>query len=294
MASRPREKATDPEERSQPALIAHRGFAGVYPENTVAAAERATTGTPVGPDGHRAGADAIEIDVMAAATGEVVVFHDTRPGRLTDAPPELADRRIWDLPYETLADLEVLASGEPVPLLADVLAAIPPDVGVNVEFKNPGSSEVWVGQRPDGITFERHEELWRSFALDVLSILDEFPHDALVSSFHEPAIAAVRAADPDVPVAFVFRDSIERGLAVARRYDCETVHPPMGMIAGIPLFDHDAYESDVDLVARAHDEGREVNVWTVESWYQASQLRRAGVDGLIADYPGVLTYDPAG
>jgi glycerophosphoryl diester phosphodiesterase len=291
MASRPREEATDPQERSRPALIAHRGFAGVYPENTVAAVERAATDAPTGPDGQPAGAEMIEIDVLPTTTGEVVVFHDTRPGRLTDAPPDLADRAIWNLPYDRLADLEVLASGEPVPLLADVLAAIPPDVAVNVEFKNPGSRDVRIDQHLDGEAFERHENLWRSFAADVAEILAEFPHEVLVSSFHGPAIAAVRAVEPDLPVGFVFQDSVERGLEVAHRYDCEAVYPPMGMIAGTALFDADAYDPTVDLVERAHAEGRAVNVWTVENWYQASQLRQADVDGLIADYPGVLAYE---
>ena len=296
MASRPRTKRTNPEARYRPTLIAHRGFAGVYPENTVAAVERAATDSVVDPDGNRTGADTIEIDVLPTATGEIVVFHDTAPGRLTDAPPAIADRKIWELPYDRLAEFEVLASGEPVPLLADILAAIPADVAINVEFKNPGFGEVQIGQQLDDDSFERHVGWWRAFAENVLSILDDFPHDVLVSSFHEPAIAAVRAVDPRVPVAFVLRDSIGEGMEIARRYDCEAVHPPMEMIAGTELFDADAYgsEADIDLVELAHEEGREVNVWTIENWYQASQLRQVGVDGLIADYPGVLSYERLG
>jgi len=44
----------------------------------------------------------------------------------------------------------------------------------------------------------------------------------------------------------------------------------------------------VDLVAEAHADGREVNVWTVDTWYQASRLAAAGVDGIAADYSGLL------
>ena len=294
MASRPRTKRTDSRARSRPTLIAHRGFAGVYPENTVAAVERAATDAAIDRDGTRTVADTVEIDVMPTATGEIVVFHDTAPGRLTDAPRAIADQKIWELPYDRLADLEVLASGEPVPQLADILAAIPSEVTINVEFKNPGFGEVRIGQRLDDDAFEHHVGWWSGFAQTVLSILDDFAHDVLVSSFHEPAIAAVRAVDSHVPVAFVLRDSIREGMEVARRYDCEAVHPPMEMIAGTELFDANAYGSDagVDIVKLAHEEGREVNVWTIENWYQASQLRQVGVDGLIADYPGVLSYEP--
>lgn len=293
MASKPGPETVDPREAGPPTLIAHRGFAGVYPENTIAAVERAATEAPVGPDGAPGGAEMIEIDVMPTATGEIVVFHDTRPSRLTDAPPTLAGEYVWDLPYDRLADLEVLASGESVPQLADVLAAIPPEVGVNVEFKNPGSGEVRIGQQLDSVAFETHVDLWKSFVAEVGAILAATPHEVLVSSFHEPAIAALRSVEPDLPVAFVFRDSIECGFEVARRYDCEAVHPPMTMIAGTALFDADTYDPKVDVVSRAHAEGRTVNVWTVENWFQASQLQQAGVDGLIADYPGVLAYEPS-
>lgn len=300
MASKPGSKAADTPELVQPTLIAHRGFAGVYPENTIAAVEHAATeasvspvDSSVGPDSAPVRAEMIEIDVMPTATGEIVVFHDTRPDRLTDASPTLAEQHVWELPYDQLADLEVLASGESVPLLTDVLDVIPPDVAVNVEFKNPGSNEVRIGQHLDAAGFERHEDLWRPFAAEVGAVLSATPHDILVSSFHEPAIAAVRSAEPDLPVAFVCYDSAERGLQIARRYDCEAIHPPMEMIAGTALFDADTYDSGVDIVARAHAEGRAVNVWTIENWHQASQLQQAGVDGLIADYPGVLTYEPS-
>lgn len=306
MASKSGSETAEPREPAQPTLIAHRGFAGVYPENTVAAVERAVAKGPVGsggslagsdglpgsPDGSPGGAEMVEIDVMPTATGEFVVFHDTRPDRLTDAPPTLAEQYIWELSYDQLADLEVLASGESIPLLADVLDAIPPDVAINVEFKNPGSAAVRIGQHLDAAAFERHETLWRSFAAEVGAILSATPHDILVSSFHEPAIAAVRSVEPDLPVAFVFHDSLEGGFEVAHRYDCEAIHPPMEMIAGTALFDADTYDPGVDIVARAHAKGRAVNAWTVENWHQASQLRQAGVDGIIADYPGVLSYEP--
>ncbi|MCO8246549.1 glycerophosphodiester phosphodiesterase family protein [Haladaptatus sp. AB643] len=36
------------------------------------------------------------------------------------------------------------------------------------------------------------------------------------------------------------------------------------------------------------DEGREVNVYTFDTWYQAEQLAEAGVDGVIVNYPNLL------
>ena len=72
----------------QPAVIAHRGFAGVYPENTLCAVRAALDP----PDAGHRGADAIEIDVMATSDGELVVFHDRDLARVTAATND-SDRR---------------------------------------------------------------------------------------------------------------------------------------------------------------------------------------------------------
>ena len=53
-------------------IIAHRGFSGRYPENTLAAIRAAL----------RLGVDMVEIDVQQTRDGEVIVFHDYRLDRL--------------------------------------------------------------------------------------------------------------------------------------------------------------------------------------------------------------------
>lgn len=107
-------------------------------------------------------------------------------------------------------------------------------------------------------------------------------NDVLVSSFHEAALAATRERS-ECPVAPLFSESVEDALAIARRYDAAAVHPPIDAVRGTPFFDASQF-GDADVVAAAHDAGRAVNVWTVETWYQADRLSAAGVDGLIADY----------
>lgn len=264
-------------------IIAHRGFAGVYPENTPTAMRRATRD-----------ADAVELDVMPTRDGEVVVFHDEEPGRLTDAPPDLRDRKVWEWPYEDLRCLEVLDSGETVPRLSAVLDAVPADITINVELKNPGTADVQRTRKLDDGELAAARGRWRPFVERVLETAADYPHDLLLSSFYEGALAAVRSVDPGVPLAAVFWDSPEEGLAIARRHDCEAVHLPLNMVAGTTLFNADGpapgpFEA-VDVPAVAHEEGRTVNVWTVRTWYQARELGDADVDGLIADYPGLLRY----
>jgi glycerophosphoryl diester phosphodiesterase len=88
---------------------------------------------------------------------------------------------------------------------------------------------------------------------------------------------------------------------MAREHDAAAIHPPIDAIRGTPFYDAERFGgSDTDgdprrdrtdadsLVATAHGEGLAVNVWTVETWYQADRLAAAGVDGVIADYSTLL------
>lgn len=276
----------DDEHGDSPKIIAHRGFAGKYPENTVGAVKRSA----------KDGADMIEIDIMLTADERVVVFHDDKLSSRDGGERGLTDMEgnLWEYTWEELKDAEVLESGETIPTLEQTLEAIPDDVGVNIEFKHPGATDLYFAQKLSDETLEQQKEKWRPITENALEIASGCGNDILVSSFYEAALAAVREEDPDVPVAFLFWDSIEEGLEITREYDCEAVHPPYNMVKGTPFFNDEYYvdagtfEEDIDIVAEAHDEGRTVNTWTIQTWYQAEQLAAADVDGLIADYPDLL------
>ena len=272
-------------------IIAHRGFAGRFPENTVGAV-RAASG--VGPRGVAEGhaADVIEVDVLPTSDGTVVAFHDSklssRGGErgLTDL-----DGYVWERPWHEVREAEVLGSGETVPSLDQILDAIPPHVGVNVEFKNPGTADVAFAEKLSDDALAAGKGRWRPFAEDVLDVADDHDHDVLVSSFYEAALAVVRDLDPSIPLGTLFWDSVETGLEIAREHDTEAIHPPYNAVKGTPFFGDESPLpgpfADVNLVAVARDEGRAVNAWTVGTWHQADRLAAAGVDGLICDYPGL-------
>lgn len=227
-----------------PRITAHRGFAGTYPQNTLAAVEGAS----------RLKADRIEIDVMPCADGEIVVFHDFRLGNLTDE-----EGTVPQTPCETVLQAEVLDSGETIPTLAETLDAARPNVTINIEFKGSG------------------EFSWEEFARRVFDVTAQFPHDIFVSSFNTDALEGVRAVDPDVPIGKLFGGNNERNLEVARRLDAEAINPSQNTL-------------DRDLVETAHNEGRDVNVYTIRNWDQAERVVELGVDGVIADYPSMLEF----
>src|SRR5262249_21653225 len=120
-----------PESRRPVRILGHRGASSDAPENTLPAFRLAL----------EQGADGVELDVRLCGSGEVVVFPDGRRERLTRAAG-----RVADTPWSVLSGLEVRAGppGAPagrIPLLAEVLEALPRSSFVNVELK----SEDWNG-----------------------------------------------------------------------------------------------------------------------------------------------------
>lgn len=282
---------TDGDERERdPRIIAHRGFAGVAPENTLAAFEAVADG--------RHPAAMIELDVMPCADGTPVVFHDVRLDGDRDARG-ITDGEgvVWETPSEVVRAAKVLDTDQTVPTLAEVLDSLPTGVGVNVELKNPGTLDLRPGEALAAAEVTARRELWDPFVEDVVAELSGESRELLVSSFCEAAIASVRELAPEVPVAPLLSHSIEDGISVVERYECEAIHPRLEMIGGTPFFEqprgsHTEPSSDgVDVLAAAADLGCAVNVWTVRTWRQADTLRTAGVDGLIADYPGLLAWE---
>ncbi|MFC4542555.1 glycerophosphodiester phosphodiesterase [Halosolutus amylolyticus] len=269
---------------ASPAVIAHRGYAGIAPENTIGAAVRAAD---------RAETAMLEIDVQPAACDTPVVIHDerlegTRDGRpLTDAAG-----RVWETDLETVRAARVLGTDETVPTLAALLEAVPETVGVNVELKNPGTADLRFADALAPDDRDDRRAVWAPFVDRVVEICDDFAGEILFSSFYEGAIAALREVGPDYAAAPLVWDDLEAGFEIADRYDCEAIHPPRNAIAGTGLTStgyagFDAGDRDIDVIERAHDEGRAVNVWTIETWTQFDQLARAGVDGIVVDYPGL-------
>jgi len=101
----------------KPLIIAHRGWSGRYPENTLAAIRGAIAW----------GVDMVEIDVQATGDGELVVFHDYRLDRIYGKRKRVRDARRTELPA--------------APTLAEVLRACRGKVRLLVEIKGaPGDA----------------------------------------------------------------------------------------------------------------------------------------------------------
>ena len=261
----------------RPQLIAHRGYAADNPENTVAAMDAAAADSRT---------DAIEIDARATADERVIVFHDDDLSRLTDAPPAVGETPVWKLSYDEISRYTIGDTDESIPLLEDVLAAIPPSITVNIELKHPGVEGLQFGAIDNTDTREVAADRWHPFVERALGVATPTDHNLLVSSFYEGALAASRRVDSTIPLAPLVSDELATGLTLAARHDAAAIHPPAGALLERSGTVTTAGER---LLEDAHAADRAVNAWTVTTSDGAATLAAIGVNGLIADTPGVVS-----
>jgi glycerophosphoryl diester phosphodiesterase len=232
-------------------ILGHRGASSDAPENTLAAFRLAM----------EQGADGVELDARLCRSGEVVVFHDERLERLTGATGRVADSSWADL-----ARLEVRAvpAGVPpgrIPLLSDVLEALPRTAFVNVELK----SEDWDGTR----VAEAAGALLEAGGHAAHVVVSSFdPRCLLRLALAYPRVRRGLLLDPDKP------QLVQRHVMLPL-LGRDAVHPEAGHLT----------EADV---RRWHAGGREVAVWTVDDPEAARRLRTWGVDTCITNRPGAL------
>lgn len=201
----------------------------------------------------RLGADGVELDVHSTADGVLVVHHD-------------ADAR--DVGVLAEHAFEAVRSARPdVPTLGEALEACG-GMLVNIEVKNlPGDADFDPAEGSAGTLVALLAERGRR-------------DDVLVSSFNLATADRVRALDATIPTGFltlVGLDPID-GVAVAHAHGHGAVHPDVRSLDG------DVAKATV---ARAHDYGMAVNVWTVNDEAEMLRLAAAGVDALITDVPDV-------
>ncbi len=230
-------------EGSPPFVFGHRGVRGEAPENTMAAFGIAAD----------AGADGIELDVRVCRSGELVVCHDPDLARVTRGRDR---RRITDLDRAELARVDV-GRGEPVPLLAEVLAwAESKKLRVNVEMKRDVPS--------------------RRAVVEAMARILEGPAlpPIVVSSFDPWMLAHLSWRRPAVLFGYLFGSDqrFARTGILASMLHVGAVHP-------------ERTEVDAARCRAWRKRGRIVNVWTVNDANEARALARLGVDAIITDVP---------
>lgn len=230
-------------------ILGHRGASDDLPENTLEAFRAAL----------EQGADGVELDVMRCGSGEVVVCHDEWLMRLAGLRWEVARTPWWKL---ARADVGV-HRGRPsarIPLLTDVLEALPREAVVNVELKCDAPDDRGLSVEV-GRLVEAHGAADRVF----------------VSSFNPLCLLRLARAYP----------RLRRGLLLDpdRAWLPQVLWTPV--VAKTSIHPH-ASAVTAPRVRDWHARGLEIAAWTVNDAAEAERLERLGVDWLITDAPGAL------
>ena len=226
-------------------VVAHRGASKIAPENTVAAAKL----------GWELGADAVEVDVHLSSDNQVIVIHDYSAKRTAGV-----EYKISETPYDKLKDLDVGSwkdekyKGEKIPLLEDVVDALPKDKFLVIEIK---SNKKIVSFIHDKLKDHPKVEQFIFIAFNYETILDAkkaFPNNRafwLSSSFKEDTAEILSQVKDD-------------GLdGVDLHY--RMITPELIKIA-----------AGLDL---------EVHTWTVNDLNKAKELKAIGVWSITTDIP---------
>lgn len=192
------------------------------------------------------GVDAIELDVQLC-DGELVVIHDRRVDRTTNGRGRVARK--------TFAALRALdaGKGEQIPTLREVFAAVDRRAWINVELKGRGTAHP-VAKLVKEFVEERG---WR-YA------------DFLVSSFHRKELLAL--AGSAIPLGILFARGPRRLPQRVSEIGAGAVHVGLRHLPR-------------GFIAKAHELGVRVFVFTVNHPADFRRMREAGVDGVFTDFP---------
>jgi glycerophosphoryl diester phosphodiesterase len=244
-------------------VIGHRGAAALAPENTLRSFRLAV----------ELGVDLVEFDVIALASGPLVVAHSDRLEEVTHGAVHGRARHM------TVDGLRQLAPELPtLDEALDFFAVEARDVGLHVDLK--------LAERLDELAHAlgRHGVATRT----------------VVSSVHAPSLRAVARAEPRLRTGITYPDdrfgvSRRPWLQPAVRMGLTTLRASVPR--RVPRWLRDSGASALMLqhtlvtagaVSRAHAHGASVVAWTVDAEPDLDHVLAAGVDGIVTNDPASL------
>jgi glycerophosphoryl diester phosphodiesterase len=239
-------------------VFAHRGGAGLAPENTRGAFRQAAA----------LGVDGCELDVRLSKDGEVVVIHDATLERTTDADGPVGALTAAELErvdaghrFGEAAGFPWRGRGAGVPRLADVLADHPA-LPFIVEVK---------GEDPE-------------FARAVAAVVERAGalDRVCFGGFADATLAALRAAQPAACTSAA-TEEIRR--ALYRSYLWLSPGGVQYQAFQVPEASNGTRVVSRRFVGAARRAGLAVHVWTVNTPDDITRLKAWGVDGVITDWP---------
>jgi len=229
-------------------IQAHRGASAYRPENTLEAFSLAIEQK----------ADGIELDVHLSRDGHVVVAHDERLERVSNGTGLVNDHTLEELKS---LDFSRLFPGQGpcrIPTLAEVYALVKPaPLTVNIELK---TTELLYPELPGKL-----DALAREYGME---------GRVMYSSFNHYSLLEMKKLNPSAKTGLLYQLGMVDPWVYANYVGAWAIHPHYFVIAALP-----------ETVAKCHDNGIMVNVWTVDDPQAVKKMMQCGVDGIITNKP---------
>lgn len=233
--------------------FAHRGFSGMYPENTMLAFKKAI---------ETEGCDGIELDVHLIKDGELVIIHDERLDRTCVNGTGL----VRDYTYEELKQFDVsfkfAGQCEPqhIPTLREYFELVKDtDIVTNIELKTGIFEYTGIEQK-------------------VLDLIEEFglKDRIIISSFNHESVLRMKALCPDMKCGLLTESWLIKPGQYVKDCGIECYHP-----IHLSLSD--------EVVAEVKSHGIEINTWTVNEEEDIRRHIARGVNAVIGNFPDRIT-----
>ncbi len=234
-------------------VVAHRGYSGHYPENTMLAFRKAV----------EAGCDGIELDVHETKDGHLVVIHDETIDRTTNGTGRICDMTLAELKqYNAAALWEGIYEPEEIPTFDEYCAwAATQDIYTNIEIKTDTTFYPDIEQKT-----------WDTIVKYGLE------KKVLFSSFNHITLVRMQKIVPDYVElgALIFEDTGARVFTgeFCKESGFQCLHPSMKIL-------------NEEIVKSCNDNGIKLNVWTVNDMKGLEQLQRWNCESIITNFPGV-------
>lgn len=232
-----------------PPVIAHRGASAYAPENTLVSFTKAA----------QLGARWVEFDVMLAACGQAIIFHDETLNRTTNGCGF-----VGDYSYDYLRTLDAGSwfdptfSGERIPTLVQTLAFLKDtQLCANVEIKP--------------LVGEDHKTVIRAVA-DVLQYFPQPSPQILFSSFSITALEMLRDYLPNSHLGLLMHEWRSDWELIASDLRCLSVHVNEAILT-------------MDKAKKIKNSGKMLLSYTVNDAARAKDLFAWGVDAVFSDAP---------
>ena len=229
-------------------VVAHRGFSGRFPENTLKAFLEAVT----------LGVNAIEFDVQLTRDGGLVLVHDGTVDRTTNGSGRVDRLSLSEIKeLDAGGWLDSRFKGEKIPTLAEALEAIDAPVRLNIHLKPAEQNRRDMVSLAVG-ELERRGDIRRGFI-----------------TADQETIELVKILQPQLDICNLTTEPRDTYITRSLALGCRILQPRNAWV-------------DHEFVRQAHDAGMEVDPFYANDPQEMRRLIDCGVDGILTDYPDVL------